>query len=653
MSEDCKALRAALVTLFLWLLCSAPAAALQLVLDDPVLTPLERRATLDLLDLAKRSLPPAMVGRLDRSVEVGWDPGLPPQVIGRATAAGKLQLNRQWLQPLVAGEADALFSERRHGGLREELLATVVHEVAHMYDRAQAGSSGQQSALRHCRRQYQSTGVVGLPVSCRGNGQRRRTLSDNPRLLDLAGWSEQAGGRGKRHSVSDQPDRSPDASEHTSPAEFVAVNLEYFLLDPEYACRRPALYQYFAEHFGWAPPQASCGTTYPFVSAGPGRNQPVIGSIDPSRIYAVHYLLAEPNREWASRWGHSMLRLVICAPGREPGPDCLLDLEHHLVLSFRAFLSDLQLSSWDGLTGEYPSRLFILPLGQVVDEYTRLELRGLQSIPLELSAEQRAGLVRQAAQLHWSYDGRYYFVSNNCAVETLKLLRIGTRDSRLAGLESITPTGVLQLLQARGLARPDVLADRSAALRKGFYFDSQRERYERMLAVVRDELRVPADDLDSWLAQPAASRRPLFQQAGRGASAALLLLEQAALDRQALLAQQALRRRYLADDDHAGLRAAGLLMQDLLDHSTFFSRPAELLEHGYGLPHGEEHARLEHGASTRKREWLMLAERVEDLLPDLLSARQRQELEDGKHNLKLIGERLRLLHQQEGGLSLP
>src|SRR5690606_35260215 len=107
--------------------------------------------------------------------------------------------------------------------------------------------------------------------------------------------------------------------------------------------------------------------------------------LDPARVYAVDYLLAEGNDRFMSRWGHSMLRLVICAPDRAPGPDCRLDLQYHRVLSFRAFVDDVQISSWRGLTGSYPSRLFVLPLAQVVDEYTKVQLRGLQSIPLRLS----------------------------------------------------------------------------------------------------------------------------------------------------------------------------------------------------------------------------------------------------------------------------
>jgi hypothetical protein len=95
------------------------------------------------------------------------------------------------------------------------------------------------------------------------------------------------------------------------------------------------------------------------------------------------------------------------------------------VLSFRAFVGDVQISNWRGLTGGYPSRLFVLPLRQVVDEYTKVELRGLQSLPTAAVArrDRRPARAHRAGAL--GYDGRYYFVSNNCAVETAKLLQAG------------------------------------------------------------------------------------------------------------------------------------------------------------------------------------------------------------------------------------
>src|SRR3546814_16735207 len=84
-------------------------------------------------------------------------------------------------------------------------------------------------------------------------------------LLDLAGWQIGPLRFGLRLSRNAFTDRSPDPYELDSPAEFVAVNLEYFVLDPAYACRRPALHRYLVAHFGAAPPHPACAPGLPYV----------------------------------------------------------------------------------------------------------------------------------------------------------------------------------------------------------------------------------------------------------------------------------------------------------------------------------------------------------------------------------------------------
>ncbi len=415
-------------TLAALLLVIMPARAdLQLQLDHRGLTADQLQASRYLLDDSLAALPPLMVKQLDRTVPVRWSDRLPEQVIGRASPGGKLILNRRWLAPLVSDSGAAGVPGRQHATLHDELKATLIHELTHLYDRGRFWHGEEQRLHRHCRTRQQIQGSAGLPGDCTGQTDRRYTLSDAPRLLDLAGWPQRVGTRGQRETQNHQQLRSPDRYEFHDPQEFLAVNMEYFLLDPQYSCRRPALAAYLQEHFGWAPDHAEdCAAPLPYLNAELTADRELLGWLDPERIHAVHYLLAEADDSWAGRWGHSMLRLVICAPGRPRGPDCMLDLQHHLVLSYRAFVDDVQLSSWDGLTGEYPSRLFILPLQRVIDEYTRTELRSLSSVPLKLSREQVEGVAIQAATKHWSYDGTYYFVSNNCTVETLKLLRSGS-----------------------------------------------------------------------------------------------------------------------------------------------------------------------------------------------------------------------------------
>lgn len=423
-------------------LCGAgnATAALRLKLDAPELDPAQREASQQLLDEAADKLPPAFRERLDREIEVEWRDDLPANGMGQARGPQRIALNRKYLADLTDGSAASRQTGRVHGTERRELLATLLHELTHVYDRARLWSAEEKREIRRCTRQEETLGRIAQPTDCRGQSGRRFTLSDDPRLLDLAGWPQRAGQRGRREAHNGFVLRSPDVYELSNPREFVAVNMEYFLLDPSYACRRPALYRYYQQRFGWAPEHSACAQSFAYLNAGRDFGQQPLGQLDPERVYEVDYLLAEANDNLVSRWGHTMLRLVICAPGRPRGPDCRLDLDQHLVLSYRAFVGDLQLSSWDGLTGAYPSRLFVLPLSQVIEEYTKVELRSLASVPLKLDREEVASLVERAAQSHWSYDGQYYFISNNCAVETLKLLRSDIPGDRCKAWTASPPT---------------------------------------------------------------------------------------------------------------------------------------------------------------------------------------------------------------------
>lgn len=645
-----------------WLLVSllalasnATQAGLRLILDETDLRPTERSASTALLDEAVAALPPRLVASLDRQVQVRWLDGLHSATYGRA-GPDVLELNRRLLPSLGDGSAAHQATARPHGTVRQELLATVIHEIAHFYDRARLWPADQALEQARCRQQAAGLGLVGLRDGCRGQTARRFTLSDDPRLLDLAGWPQQVGRRGAREQTNAQIARSPDRYELSNPREFVAVNLEYFLLDPSYACRRPSLHGYFRKHFGWQPVTAQpCETGYPILNAGRDFGRTPLLRLDPERVYQVDYLFAEANDAWVSRWGHSMLRLVICKPGRVPGPECRLDLDQHLVLSFRAFVDDVQLSSWDGLTGVYPSRLFVLPLDQVIEEYTKVELRGLASVPLKLTRKQIAQLVARSAELHWSYDGDYYFLSNNCAVETLKLLRSGTARSELVALDSILPNGLLELLIHRGLADASVLEDPREALRLGYRFDSYRDRYQAMFAVLRERLALTQQDVEQWLALPARERSRWIDSADLRAAAAMLLVEQAALRRHLLLAQDELKNRYLSGrGQDAGLERADSALKEILASSGYLSRPAELLDgNGYGLPQPSEWTRLERESEERQLRLNELSEELDREVRLLLGDERREELEAIEVNLAQIGERLRRLHKAGGGLELP
>ena len=599
------------------LVCTGPAqAALQLQPVDESLSPAEAAATRQLLADATRRLPVVWADALEQRIEVEWRDDLPAQVHGRAQAR-RMLLDRALLDGWMARPRDADIEDPA----TRAALAAVIHELAHFYDRTPQGR-----------------------------------LSRDPRLLDLAGWQVSPMRPGLRTSINAFRDRSPDRYELTSPAEFVAVNLEYFLLDPSYACRRPALYRYFEARFGSLPSQARCAPDFMVLQVGTDESFPPVLQIDPDRVYAVEYLLAEANEHPMSRWGHSMLRLVICAPGRAPGPDCRLDLQYHEVLSFRAFVGDVQISSWRGLTGTYPSRLYVLPLEQVIEEYTKGELRGLQSIPLQLDHAEIADLLERAARLHWSYDGRYYFLSNNCAVEIFKLLHDGVPRLADAHLASITPTGLLHRLERAGIADPSVLDDRDESLRLGYRFDALSDRYQAMFDVARQALPLPRIRVRDWLDMDPHERKPWLERADLRAGAALLLLEQAALRRQELLARDELKRRFLgrvADPQANGVDPLGAV-QDIFRLEGFLSRPAMLLSGtGYGLPQYEERAALTQESDRLTAQWRQQSVWLRSEARRWLPPERQSALDATEANLDGLGDRLRRLYREQGGVQLP
>ncbi|TWD47900.1 uncharacterized protein DUF4105 [Pseudomonas sp. SJZ131] len=639
------------------LLGNTAQASLQLRLKTDGLSPAQQQASQALLDEAMQALPPRFIEQLDRRIDVGWTNDMPANAYGQASLVSELDLNRNLLDSLTDGSAASKKTYRPHGTVRREMLATVVHELTHIYDRSRLWPDAERTLIQRCIQRNNSSGLIGIPDQCRGQTERRFTLSDDPRLLDLAGWPQYVGRRGEREQHNRQIVRSPDIYETSSPKEFVAVNMEYFLLDPSYACRRPALYRYYQEHFGWAPAaKNTCDKSFAFLNAGNDFAKTPLGHVDPERVYAVDYLLAEANQNWVSRWGHSMLRLVICAPGRPRGPDCRLDLDQHLVLSYRAFVGDVQLSSWDGLVGKYPSRLFVLPLAQVIDEYTKTELRSLASVPLTLSRKEIEEVVEHAAEMHWSYDGNYFFLSNNCAVESLKLLRSGSNNAQLTGLDSIMPNGLLEVLKGRGLADTSVLDDPREALRLGYRFDSFRDRYQAMFEVLKKNLPIKQATVEDWLSLSAEERRQWIAQADLRTSAALLLLEQASFRRQLQLAQDEVKQRYLGARElqNGGMDKANATLQQILANSGFLSRPAELLgSGGYGLPQPSESARLEAESSLRQKQLQSLTGDLDKEVRALLEPSRAAEIAANEANLKQVGEHLRALHKAAGGLELP
>lgn len=515
-------------------------------------------------------LPPQVKQRIGRPVVIEFDwqrgqepiavpqcdaaPGAPaaaaaPQTLGVARLAPRpelphrIQLHPGILRIAQTGSAGAARFACGHRSMYRLALATCLHEVLHLYDKL-------------------------------------TRLSESPAYYHLQQFARQ-GARHKLQSHNQLRVRTPDVYEFHDVAESLAVNFEYFLLDPEFKCRRPAVYGLLSAELSAQPFASYPCATNPWVYAG---DQPV--QLDPRRVYQIHYLFAGRGKGIASRFGHSMFRIVSCAPTRSQVDErCLEDLHDHVVLSFVANLrEDLTINAWKGLTGRYMSQLIMRPLTEVLNDYTEIDHRDLQSVPLRLSKSEISQFIYHALELYWGYSGRYYFLTNNCADESLRLIQSALPGHRVQQSEILTPLGLRDELFKLRIGEPAVFADRAAALSRGYLFQSAIDRYTEVYLRFRSQLPAAAPRrLERYLSRTTAALRRQWAAALRDQPAALsglFTIEGLVLQRQLKEIERTVLRRILFQRDPRYVE----LGQKLKQHLRSLRLPWELIGSGYGIP---------------------------------------------------------------------
>lgn len=297
------------------------------------------------------------------------------------------------------------------------------------------------------------------------------------------------------------------------PKNALGLYLALYLKDESFACRHPSLNDYFNQKFNRVKKiECQATNTVVLTSNNPSLSEDLIKEIDFSRVYQIHYLFAGKGRAAMSRWGHAMFRIVMCKPGREVGPDCLKDISHHLVFGFRANVDELQISYLKGLRGKYESRIFIQPLYEVVEEYTDGEFRDVTSLPLKFSKEQITQFLNRSLEYYWTYKGRYYFLTNNCATEAIRLLKSAYLFNSIIQKESVvTPSGLYDLLIEMGLVNDDVLQDETNAIYKGYLFKGVDKSFAEALSLFTTTTKKLDEDLKRFQSMGAQKRLASYQ----------------------------------------------------------------------------------------------------------------------------------------------
>jgi hypothetical protein len=167
-----------------------------------------------------------------------------------------------------------------------------------------------------------------------------------------------------------------------------------------------------------------------------------------------------------------------------------------------------------------------------------------------------------------------------------------------------------------------------------------------MYDVARQALALPPPRVEDWLGLRPGERAPWLGRGDLRSSAALLLLEEAAMRRQELLARDELKHRFFRPDAHAAL-------QGILALEGLLARPAALLPGGgYGLPQAAEREALTREGGRQAAAWREQSAGLRAEARQWLSPERRATLEATEANVAALGGRLRRLHEEQGGLQL-
>ncbi|UOF02120.1 DUF7844 domain-containing protein [Bdellovibrio reynosensis] len=501
---------------------------------------------------AETLLPAEVKNVLPKPILVRFERFHDDSFVGKAEDHNSLILNEKLIPEILKGETNSTVTGRRHGNMYREILATILHEATHLYERN----------LKH-------------------------PPSENRYFLALAGWPPKLT-TGTPKNFNGYTVRSVDLYELKNPREMLAVNMEYFLLDSEFKCRKPSLYRFLKDYFKHIPfENPACTTHFTFMNSISREDVPFI-SIDPKLVYQIHYLMAGPGKKTMSRWGHTFLRIVTCDPERKAvGPECLNDVAHHVVFSFRGFVDDFVVDQLKGINGSYPSRLFVLSMGQIITEYNKTEMRDLRSYPMQLSETKKLRLLEKIFETHWTYDGKYKFFSSNCAIETLNLLKGALPDTDLIKARALTPNGVLKDLAKAGFIQYTGDFSRRELIERGLLFESYAQRLNQALDIAGMSRIVGYDD---YLKLKTSYLNRYFPaDLSRKKAAAFYILESARQRKyRSRLYNVAVKSAMQAKSEGRKSRLGDTPTKNL-DLARYFASPgASLNQRGYGIPSLEE-----------------------------------------------------------------
>jgi hypothetical protein len=233
--------------------------------------------------------------------------------------------------------------------------------------------------------------------------------------------------------------------------------------------------------------------------------------------------------------------------------------------------------------------MFIYRFHEILQEYTKQELRELWSIPLPLEREQIEFFMKVTLERFWGYQAKYLFLSNNCGTESLRHLT-AVDEKLFDEIGDFTP---LQLF--RGLSRLsgfEEINNRKADLEiKGLYFPSHRPLLEEAVMTLKQYGLTNKQDLKSFLKTKAQERLTIYQNYSWEELSMLdtrtVLMSLQYIERYANLNYNLNLLKNITKKIENNAELKNLVETEIQSFMSLSLRPWEIVRDSYGVPSSE------------------------------------------------------------------
>lgn len=390
-------------------------------------------------------------------------------LLGKFIKGRGILLNYYFLSKIIDSNKLKTDYACEHRNFYKLAMATLIHELSHAYDMKKSNEkTSKRKEKQSLCIEYKKKYYIYPSSVCKQRAREKdNILTDLVQYRHLSGWSDK-GLLFPSSSLSHyEVKRSPLPYEYKSRSEHFPVNMEFFLLDKEYECRRPALYSFFSRYFDHRPfPTNDCK-----VNTKIELNNiidRVLTKVDLrlKKVQSIHYLYAGPGEKISEMFGTGMFRIILCDRNDRSEKDCVKNSDNDIVFSYKR-------------TGK---ELIVIDAQSMMDityQYNDMLFRDLYSLPIKMDRFEKELFYYQLLSDYWEFSGKYYLGGGTVTTELIRPLKGALLNYDLYSKHPLSPKALFNDLIKSKVVDESIFQDVNGPESNGHIFYSSKSYYKR------------------------------------------------------------------------------------------------------------------------------------------------------------------------------